>query len=76
MSSVETTVARVLRMAPSEITEETAMRTTPAWDSLSHMEMVTAIEAAFGVRLSMDDIVAMTSVAGLRNVLRAHGVDA
>lgn len=76
MSDLKVTVARVLRMDPSEVTDETAMRTTPAWDSLSHMEMVTAIEAAFGVRLSMDDIVAMTSVAGLRSVLRIHGVDA
>lgn len=75
MSELRATVAKVLRLDPAEITDATAMRTTPAWDSLSHMEMVTAVEAAFGVRLSMDDIVTMTSVEGMRTVLRAHGVD-
>lgn len=67
-------LAGVLRMRPDEISAGTAMRTTPAWDSLSHMDLVVAVETTYGVRLSMDDIAAMTSFDSLCEVLRSHGL--
>ena len=67
-------LAEVLRTRPEEITAETAMRNTPAWDSLSHMDLVVALEAAYGVQLSMDDIAAMTTFPDLCRVLRTRGI--
>lgn len=47
--------------------------TTPAdideWDSLAHINLLAAIEAAFGVRFSADDMADIDSIASLLSVL-------
>lgn len=44
------------------------------WDSLQHIALVRALEAAFGIRMSMDEMMEIRSVADIENVLRRHGV--
>ena len=51
------------------------MADTRSWDSLAHMELVLTIEERYHVNLSADEIVTMTSIAGIAAVLRAHGVE-
>lgn len=45
------------------------------WDSLNHLRLVTAIEQAFGIRFSMDDIQSADSVGDLLKVLEREGVE-
>jgi acyl carrier protein len=52
----------------------TSPREVPRWDSLQHIALVTAIERAFGVTLSMDEMMEMRSVGAIEAVLRRHGV--
>jgi acyl carrier protein len=52
----------------------TSPREVPRWDSLQHIALVTAIERAFGIALSMDEMMEMRSVAAIEAVLRRHGV--
>jgi acyl carrier protein len=52
----------------------TSPREVPRWDSLQHIALVTAIERAFGITLSMDEIMEMRSVGAIEAVLRRHGV--
>lgn len=73
MTDIREVVARVLRLDPASISDESAMRNTPGWDSLAHMNLVMEVEATYDVRLSMDDIVTASTVAGLRSVLQAQG---
>lgn len=44
------------------------------WDSLRHVALVAALEQSFGVSLSMDEMLEVTSVAGIHAVLDRHGV--
>jgi acyl carrier protein len=37
----------------------------PRWDSLSHINMITAVEKAFGVKFSIKDVRSMKNVGGL-----------
>lgn len=39
------------------------------WDSLSHIRLLTAIEASFGVQFDLEEIVNMTSVAAIVDLL-------
>jgi len=39
------------------------------WDSLNHLRLVTALEQQFGIRLSMQDIQSMQSIASLKTVV-------
>ena len=65
--------ADVLQYAgPLEAT--TSPREVPRWDSLQHIALVTAIERAFAITLSMDEIMEMRSAGAIEAVLRRHGV--
>lgn len=48
---------------------------SPAWDSVSHMQLVAALEEAFDVQLDVDDVIDMDSYQRAVTILRRHGVD-
>jgi acyl carrier protein len=52
-----------------------AYRETPTWDSLAHMQLVIAIEGAFDVMLETEQVLALSSFAEARAILRTHGID-
>ena len=43
--------------------------TIPEWDSLSHISLVMALEAEFGIQFEADDLASMTSIAAIRDRL-------
>jgi acyl carrier protein len=54
----------------------TAYGQTEGWDSVAHMQLVVAIETAFGIMLDTDEVVAMSSYPIARTILRdGHGLD-
>lgn len=68
-------VADLLGIPVAEITEDASMETIRSWDSLKHMELVAAIEEEFEIDpLTTDEIVAMTSLAAMKEILPAKGV--
>lgn len=67
-------VVEVLRVPRREITDQLDMEATSTWDSLSHMQLIAAIEEEFAIELSADEIVMMRSVGQIRDVLRAKSV--
>jgi acyl carrier protein len=75
MDNLYRTVAEALEVPPGALTEESSQETVPTWDSLSHLNLVMALEGEFGVRLSLDDAVSIRSVALIRSTLRRYGVE-
>jgi acyl carrier protein len=76
MTGLKALIAKALRLpSTSPVAETMTMAETRSWDSLAHMELVFAVEDRYRFSLSADEIIAMTSVAGIVTVLRAHGVD-
>ena len=67
-------IVEVLRLGGDDFDPDLDMAATSTWDSLSHMELIAAIEDEFKVDLTADDIVEMTSVANIGSVLRAKGI--
>ena len=63
-----------LGISAAEISQDTAMATTPVWDSVMHLNVCMSLEAEFGVSLSPEEMIEMTSVAAIETVLRKHGV--
>ena len=64
----------VLRLSEDEIIDDLSIKNSDNWDSLKHMELVVSIEHIFGISLTLDDIVSMINVKGIKNVLRVKGV--
>jgi acyl carrier protein len=67
--AVDETLAEILTLAlghPVAAGENLRRADDPKWDSLKHLEIVFATEAAFGVSFSAEEIAAIQDVAALR----------
>jgi acyl carrier protein len=49
---------------------------TEEWDSVAHMQLVAALEMAFGIMIDTDDVIAMSDYAEIRRILNeTYGVE-
>ncbi|NLO79764.1 MAG: acyl carrier protein [Xanthomonadaceae bacterium] len=74
MSDLERIIARVFGLPESQVDDDTSNQTIPNWDSMGHMTLVMELESAYGVSLSIDEVLMMTDVASIRRILCRHGV--
>ena len=65
--------AEVLGLPPERLGEDTSPDTTSEWDSLAAMNLVAALEEAFGVEFTTTEIMRMRTIGIAREVLRAKG---
>jgi acyl carrier protein len=65
-------VADVLGVPLEDVNANTSYQTVDAWDSLSIIKLVMAIESEFQVPISADDAVNFTSVSAIMRVLEAR----
>ena len=63
-------------LKPEEFNDELMYNSVPEWDSQSHLVLVLAIEEKFNISLEPDDVVSMTSVSRIFDVLQSRGVAA
>jgi acyl carrier protein len=42
---------------------------TEEWDSVAHMQLVAALEAAFGIMIDTDDVIAMSDYQEIRRIV-------
>ncbi len=62
-------MADVLRVDVDTIDEHTCMRNLGTWDSLAHINLITAIEQEIDANFDIDDIEQMVSFGEILNVL-------
>lgn len=74
MSILHDVFAKVLRVPASSISDETSPETLRRWDSLRHLDVMTAIEDAFGAKFSTGEIMRATSVGQVRRLLHEKGI--
>lgn len=65
--------AEMIDLPESEITSATSRAKTETWDSLNHLQLITAIEREFGISLSMDEIAAIETVGDLQRIVASRG---
>lgn len=68
------TVASVLNTDANSLTNESNGRNTENWDSLRHIELILAVETAFGVTFSMSEMVSMQNLGDMRALLVEKGI--
>ena len=66
-------VADTLGLDADAVTAATSRDSEPAWDSLNHLRLITAIEEAYGVKLTMAQIQDITTAGDLAAVVGGHG---
>ena len=65
-------LATVLGVDADMMTDEVSPQTVGAWTSIVHLSLIAAVEEAFSVHFSVNDIYGATSVGALRRIVLAH----
>jgi len=66
-------VADALQLPLEAVPADARSETIEAWDSLRHLDIVMAIEAATNVSFSTAEIVELTSLESIEAALARHG---
>ena len=66
--------ANILKVPADRLSDKTSPSNTPEWDSLAVINLTLALEFEFGVKLTMQEIMSMTSIGIARSVLTRKGI--
>jgi acyl carrier protein len=47
----------------------------PEWDSIGHMELMTALEEAYGIEIDIDDIIDFSSYSKGKEILKKYSIE-
>jgi acyl carrier protein len=67
-------LADIFGMRADQIVPELTKESVGSWDSLKQMDLVMSLEREFGIALEIPDIIRMTSVGSIIEVLNHKGV--
>lgn len=67
-------ISQVMGIDADQIDEESSPDTIETWDSLSHLNLVMALEQKFSVSLTPEETMEMLSVKLIRMILTERGV--
>jgi acyl carrier protein len=65
-------ISSILHVSAEKIDVDTSMDTIEKWDSLQHMNLVLALEDAFGISIPDDDAGNITSYPLIKLVINEH----
>ena len=68
-------IADSLSISQSEINEKNDLRDISTWDSMNHMLLISKLEESYEVLFTGDEIVEMTSISSIRNLLIKKGIN-
>lgn len=67
-------VAEVFNVNAGDLPDAPTPDNVRAWDSLGHMELIAALEARFGVSISLAESVNLLSESDILGCLKANGI--
>lgn len=72
--TVKELFCEVVEIAPSDLSANTSRTNTENWSSLTHINLITAIEEVFGVSFTMREIQSLNTFGDLCRLLREKEV--
>ena len=70
---LEDTLGRVFGVHRTRITVDTSNENLPEWDSLAHVTLIAELESTYGLSISTEDALRLTSVEAIRSFLKDRG---
>ena len=64
--------AEALDLEIEEIEKDSSQDNLEDWDSLGHLNLISEIEKTFKVKITMDEVMEMTTYAKVKEVLSIH----
>ncbi len=72
MEKINQLLAETLKISAEQANENLEMDDVSTWDSLTHMNLIVAIEDEFKIELSGDDIAEMISFDAIRSTVAKY----
>ena len=69
---VQAVLQDALRVGPGEVGPQTEFGDLPQWDSMGHMEVMVALEKAFGVEITAETITELVSIPAICNYIEGR----
>ena len=69
---VKEIIASILKVPAEKITNDTAIGDIPEWDSLHHIQIISAVEREFGFRFTPDVIMDIEDVSDIINAVEVR----
>lgn len=66
-------MSNVFEIEEDEITDGSSINNIEKWDSLKHINLIIAIEEHFGISITEDEMIEMTSFVDIKRILRDKG---
>ena len=66
--------AAALSIPAAQVTNELSYQSIPEWDSVSHIYLITELEAAFNISIDTEEVLEMSSVEKVKETLRKHQI--
>ncbi len=66
---IDELVARVFDLDGGRVADDLTADDVDQWDSLNHLRLVTALEEFYGIKLKMREVMAMTSVSKIKEIV-------
>lgn len=76
VSNLSELVAKSLMIPLDQVSDGLKYNSIPEWDSVAHMALVAELEDSYDIMLDTDDIVEMSSVGRIREILGKYDVSA
>lgn len=67
-------LAQMFPGAAAELSDSSSPETVEGWDSLSHLNLVMALESEFAVAFTPEEALEMQTVGLIRTIISEHGV--
>ena len=67
-------VSKILLVNKEEITEKISRKDFEAWDSMTHLVIISELEQNFDIILEDDDITAMNTISDIKTILTKYEI--
>lgn len=72
MDKISEIIIEILKVSEEDTHQNLGMDDVANWDSLTHMNLIVAIEDEFGIEISGDDIAEMISFESIKKIVAKY----
>jgi len=72
MDKINEIIIETLKVSEEQVNQDLGMDDVANWDSLTHMNLIVAIEDQFGIELSGDDIAEMITFVSIKKIVAKY----
>ncbi|MHA2102609.1 MAG: acyl carrier protein [Candidatus Hodarchaeales archaeon] len=74
-SKLSEILEKIFQMPSENINDDISQDSLEAWDSMTHLILVTELEESYNIQIAEDDILAMKTVADIKNILTKNSIN-